>query len=147
MGKNYSRKKQLTDFTPTPWHFSGKSIFRKNNTNLNIINSSLFNININIQYVTLSISKSHNLVLLHGTKKSYCYGHMKYKFIPLKVNWSCIIHWLCLCRGERLPQWEFWIWHLTVWWLGSSNAGALGNAEYLLIAIAPRFTLAQSGSI
>ena len=29
----------------------------------------------------------------------------------------------------------------------SSNAGALGNAEYSFIAIAPRFTLAWSGSI
>ena len=30
---------------------------------------------------------------------------------------------------------------------GSSNAGALGNVEYLFIAIAPKSTLVQSGSI
>ena len=31
------------------------------------------------------------------------------------------------------------------WW-GSSSAGALGNMEHLFIAIAPRSTLARSGS-
>ena len=40
-----------------------------------------------------------------------------------------------------------WIWHKAIWWWGSSNAGALGNAEYPFIAIAPKSTLAQSGSI
>ena len=30
-----------------------------------------------------------------------------------------------------------WIWHLTIWWLGSSNAGALGNAVYPFITTAP----------
>ena len=34
------------------------------------------------------------------------------------------------------------MWHLTIWSSGSSNAGALGNAEYSFIAIAPRSTLA-----
>ena len=38
-------------------------------------------------------------------------------------------------------QWVSWIW----WW-GSCNAETLGNKEYPFIAIAPRFTLAQSGS-
>ena len=33
-----------------------------------------------------------------------------------------------------------------LWWWGSSTAGALENAEYPVIAIAPRSTLARSGS-
>ena len=33
-----------------------------------------------------------------------------------------------------------------IWWWGSSNAGALGNAEYPFIVITPRSTLAQGGS-
>ena len=35
---------------------------------------------------------------------------------------------------------------LTIWWWGSSNAGALGNVEFPFIAIALGFTLAQGGS-
>ena len=35
---------------------------------------------------------------------------------------------------------------LKILWWGSSNAGSLGNAEYLFIAIAPRFILVQSGN-
>ena len=35
---------------------------------------------------------------------------------------------------------------LKIWWWGSSDAGALGNADYPFIAIAPRSTLARSGS-
>ena len=38
------------------------------------------------------------------------------------------------------------IWHSTIWWWGFSNPGTLGNAEYLFIAIAPRSTVARSGS-
>ena len=59
------------------------------------------------------------------------------------VDWGCRIHWLFLCREVSPPplsQWVLWIWHKTVWWWGSSNAGALENAEYPFIAIAPRST-------
>ena len=50
-------------------------------------------------------------------------------------------------KGEdSTPQRVSCIWHWTIWWWGSSNAGALGNAEYSFIAITPRSTLAQSGS-
>ena len=62
------------------------------------------------------------------------------------VGWGCRIHRLLLCRGVRPPPRVSWIWHYTIWWWGSSNAGALGNAEYPFIAIAPRSTLARSGS-
>ena len=51
-----------------------------------------------------------------------------------------------LQRGKTPLQRVSWIWHLTIWWCGSSNAGALGNAVYPFIAIAPRFTLARRGS-
>ena len=55
------------------------------------------------------------------------------------VGWDCRIHWLHLCRGIRPPhQRVSWIWHKTLWWWSSSDAGALGNAEYFFIAIAPR---------
>ena len=55
---------------------------------------------------------------------------------------SCRIHWLLLCReGVRCLQWVSWI---TILWWGSSNAGALGNVEYLFIAITPWSTLAWS---
>ena len=43
--------------------------------------------------------------------------------------------------------WVSWIWHETIWWRGSSNAGALGNAEYSFIAIALRSILVWSWSI
>ena len=39
-----------------------------------------------------------------------------------------------------------WLLCNTIWWWGSSNAGALGNVEYPFIGIAPRSTLTQSGS-
>ena len=44
------------------------------------------------------------------------------------------------------PQQVSWIWFETIWWWGFSNAGALGNVEYAFITIAPKFTLAWSGS-
>ena len=37
-----------------------------------------------------------------------------------------------LQRGET-PQQVSWIWHLTIWWWDSSNAGALRNVEYLFL--------------
>ena len=58
----------------------------------------------------------------------------------------CRIHRLHLCRGVKSPQWVSWIWHKTIWWWESSNAGALGNAKYPFIAITSRSTLAWSGT-
>ena len=62
------------------------------------------------------------------------------------VDWGCRIHWLYFCRGVRLPQWVSWIWHKTIWWWDSSNAGTLRNADYPFIAITLWSTLAWSGS-
>ena len=60
-------------------------------------------------------------------------------FIICQVTWSCRIHGLLLCRGViRTSECHGW--------RGSSNAGALGGAEYTLIAIAPKSTLARSSS-
>ena len=42
------------------------------------------------------------------------------------------------------PQTNVLIWHYTIWWWDTSNAGALGNVEYLFIAMAPRSTLARN---
>ena len=49
-----------------------------------------------------------------------------------------------LQSGKTPPQQVSWIWHETS--RVSSNCGALGNAEYPFIAIAPRSTLAWSSS-
>ena len=63
------------------------------------------------------------------------------------VSWGCRILWLLLCRGVRSPTNECpWYDNKKIWWWGSSNAGALGNAAYPFIAIAPRSTLVRSGS-
>ena len=69
-------------------------------------------------------------------------------FLPLfgPLSRGCRIHRLYLCRRVRLTQRVSCIWHETIWWWGSSNAGSLGSAEYPFITIAPRWTLAQSGS-
>ena len=67
--------------------------------------------------------------------------HLKYP-----VGWRCRIHKLLLCRWVRPPRRSIWDMTLKIWWWGSSNAGALGNAEYLFIAITPRNTLGWSGS-
>ena len=52
-----------------------------------------------------------------------------------------------LQRSNTPSQWVSRRWHWTIWWWGSIDARALGNAEHLFIAIAPRSTLAQNGSI
>ena len=54
------------------------------------------------------------------------------------VGRGCKIHRLHLRKRVR-PHTKrvSWIWHETIWWWGSSNAGALGNAEYFFIGIAP----------
>ena len=62
------------------------------------------------------------------------------------VGWGCTIYWLRLCRGLRPPPTSVLGMTLIIWWWGSSNAGALGNAKYPFIAIAPRSTRARSGS-
>ena len=49
-------------------------------------------------------------------------------------------------EGLDPHQWESWIWHSTIWCWDSSNAWALWNGEYPLIAIASGSTLAMSGS-
>ena len=58
--------------------------------------------------------------------------------VSCPVGLCCRILRLHLFRGVRLPQWVFSIWYQTIW---SSNAGALENAEYPFIAIAPWFFL------
>ena len=63
-------------------------------------------------------------------------------FIVGPVGWSRRMHQMHLCRGVRLPPpWVSSIWHKSIWWWGSSNAGALGNAEYLFIAFTLRCLL------
>ena len=49
------------------------------------------------------------------------------------VGWGCKIYMIAsLQRGKTPPR------SVMVWWWGSNNAGALGNAEYPFIAIVPR---------
>ena len=87
----------------------------------------------------------HEIISKHIKKK--CNGTLKI----VNLDWIimhkfCPVSWLVLCRGVRLPpslhRRVSWIWHETIWWWGSSNAGALGNAEY----VAHRSTRTWSGS-
>ena len=51
-----------------------------------------------------------------------------------------------LHRGETPPprhQWVSWIWYKSIWCRVFSNPGALGNAEYPFIAIAPWMSLTR----
>ena len=63
------------------------------------------------------------------------------------VGWGCRLHQLRLGWVVRPCQCVSWIWHLTIWWWGSSDDWALGKAGYLFIAIVSRSTLARSGNI
>ena len=64
----------------------------------------------------------------------------------LKLNLK--IFFVQSAGGVEYPhQWVFWIWHKTIWWWSSCDAGALGNVEKTFIAIAPRSTLARKRSI
>ena len=65
----------------------------------------------------------------HGTKMNSTLNYAG------AVDWrGCRMHSLYLCRGVRPPyQWVSLIWHKAIWWWGTSNAGALGNAESPLL--------------
>ena len=105
--------------------------------------------------------KSGNLLKALRDYKDICYIHKHYpniiiqiillplslyKYLHGPVNRCYRIHWLLIGRRVRLPKRVSCIWHKTIWLRGSSNAGALENAEYRFIAITPRFTLARSRS-
>ena len=62
------------------------------------------------------------------------------------IGWNCRIYQLHLYGRVRPSNRVSYIWHLTIWRWCSSNAGALGNAEYPFIAIASRSTMTRSGS-
>ena len=62
------------------------------------------------------------------------------------VSWGYWILWVHLCTGVRLPKWVSRLWHLTIWWCGPSDAGALVNGKYPFTAITPRSTPSQSAS-
>ena len=70
------------------------------------------------------------------------------KLFNCPVGLGCRIHRLHLSRGVSPPphQWVSLIWHKTIWWWGSSNAAALGNAKYPFIAIASSSNVARRGS-
>ena len=70
----------------------------------------------------------------------------KFHSIFYSVGLGCRIHQLLLWRRVRPSHWVSWIWHWAIWCCGSSNTEALENTEYPFIAIAPRSTLARSGS-
>ena len=82
--------------------------------------------------------------LLYGT-----HLYMYYDLVSQIVQPSWFgfrTHQMHLCDGVRPPQRVSWIWHQTIWWWGCSNAGTLGNMEYLFSAIALWPTLNQSDS-
>ena len=51
------------------------------------------------------------------------------------VDWDSLVRRLHHCRGLRSPHNECPRYDTTTWWWGSSNTGALGNAEYIYIYI------------
>ena len=59
---------------------------------------------------------------------------------------GCRIHRLHLCREVRFLWWMSILWHYTIWWWGSGNAGDLGSAEYHFIVITSLSNLARSDS-
>ena len=58
---------------------------------------------------------------------------------------SCRIHCLHLCRVVIPPSMSVLDMTIKIWWCGSIDAGALGNAEHPFIAIAIRSTLGRNG--
>ena len=65
----------------------------------------------------------------------------------ISVNLSIYLSiYLLLCRGVRPLPMSVLDMTLNNLIVCSRNAGALGNVDYVFIAIAPRSTLAQSGS-
>ena len=81
-----------------------------------------------------------NVFLLLGYGNEY--RHKNYRYVDFWIAFNasqipygpvgrcCKIHQLHLCRGVRLPSTiVLVIWHKTIGWWGSSNAGALGNME------------------
>ena len=104
-----------------------------------------------------SISISHRSIYLYhiniSTNLYYIDLSILYRFIYLyhidlfpyhtnQADRDCRIHRLDLYREVRpLPQWASWIWYKAIWWWGSSNLRALGNAEYSFIEIAPGLSI------
>ena len=93
----------------------------------------------NPDHITVQISK--NTEKCPGYRKILAVTHTR----NCPVGWGSRIHRLLLWRGVRPPKRMSWLRYLTIWW-GSSNAGALGNAEYHFIAITSRSTLVRIGS-
>ena len=82
-----------------------------------------------------------------GFSNAGALGNTKYSFIVSPVGWGYRIHRLHLCRGVR-PHPNQCPGYDTKQSVGegSSNTGALGNAEYPFIAIVPRSTQSRSGN-
>ena len=82
-------------------------------------------------------------IVLNCCLKSFTF--INYNWLSGSVGWGCGIHRLQICRVVKLPRLS-WIWHETIYWWRSSDAGALGNAEYPFVTIALGSTLTWSGS-
>ena len=72
-----------------------------------------------------------------GNCSSYCF---------LALSAGAVEYTECISAEVRPPPMSVLYLTLNHLMISSSNAGALGNEEYLFITIAPRFTLAQNGS-
>ena len=67
--------------------------------------------------------------------------------VPCPVGWGCRIHRLLLCRGVRpLPPTRVLDMTLNNLMVRFQECWSFGKTEYHIIAIAPRSTLARSGS-
>ena len=98
----------------------------------------MFNVFYSQNYCPMYSYKNHRPMQFNCKNPFYC----------SPVGWGCRMHRLHLCMvvGKTTPPRLSWIWHKPIWWWGSRNAEAFGNAEYSFIAIAPRSTLTRSGS-
>ena len=76
----------------------------------------------------------------------YCISFLLFLTLPSRLGLKNTPT-VTLQRSKTLPlQRVSGIWNQSIWWWGSSDIGALGNAEYPFIAIAPRSIRAWSGS-
>ena len=95
-----------------------------------------------LSLVIETVTRGQNLDVTAFHIAQILLGKVWIQLFSYPVSRSSWIHRLHPCRGVRLS----WLWHKTTWWWGFSDAGALGNAEYPFVAIAPWSTLTLNGS-
>ena len=83
---------------------------------------------------------------LHSVVRCHRKIHNLTSFFFFAQSAGAVEYTDCFYAEELHPLNECPVWHKTIRWWGSSDAGALGNVEYLFIATASRSTLGRSDS-